>query len=65
MIRLDLNDAERNVLIDVLEIAHSDLRMEIADTDSKDFRDMLHGRKAVLAKVLEVLKGETAAPTVE
>jgi hypothetical protein len=39
----------------VLESAHSDLRMEIADTDRMDFRDMLKGRKAVLAKTLEAL----------
>ncbi|UCF21036.1 MAG: hypothetical protein JSU87_06520 [Gemmatimonadota bacterium] len=63
MIQLDLNDAELQVLIEVLESAHSDLRMEIADTDSKDFRDMLHGRKAVLAKVLNTLKEGTATST--
>ena len=40
------------MLAEVLENTHSDLRMEIADTDSKDYRDMLKRRKAVIAKVL-------------
>jgi hypothetical protein len=56
MVQLDLTDAELEVLIDVLEIAVSNLRMEIADTDNKDFRDMLKARKGVLLKVIEELK---------
>jgi hypothetical protein len=55
MIQLDLTDEEVEILTEVLESAHSDLRMEIADTDRMDFRDMLKGRKAVLAKTLEAL----------
>ncbi len=60
MIQLDLAPAERQILIEILESAHSDLRMEIAHTDSMDFRDMLKDRKAVLAKVLESLRGPAA-----
>jgi len=56
MIELDLTREEREVLLEILETDLSDLRMEIADTDSLDFRDMLKGRKAVLAKVIEVLQ---------
>ena len=52
MIELDLEDAERIILRDVLASYLSDLRMEIADTDRKDFRDMLKDRKAVIEKVL-------------
>ena len=55
MIQLDLTDDEARILAEILEAAHSDLRMEIADTDSMHFRDMLKGRKAVIAKVLESL----------
>ena len=55
MIQLDLTAEEVSILAEILESAHSDLRMEIADTDSKDFRDMLKGRKAVIAKVLAEL----------
>ena len=57
MIQLDLTDEEVEILKELLESAHSDLRMEIADTDRMDFRDMLKGRKAVLAKTLEALGG--------
>lgn len=55
MMQLDLTPEEVSILAEVLESAHSDLRMEIADTDSKDFRDMLKERKAVIAKVLAEL----------
>ncbi len=57
MIQLDLDGNERQILITVLDSYLSDLRMEIADTDRLDFRDMLKERKAVLMKVLEVLRG--------
>jgi hypothetical protein len=56
MIQLDLSDEEAGILSEILEMAHSDLRMEIADTDRKDFRDMLKGRKAVVAKAIEALQ---------
>lgn len=56
MIQLDLSAEERTLLIEILDNAHSDLRMEIADTDLKDFRDMLKGRKAVIDKVLGALR---------
>lgn len=56
MIRIDLTDDEREILGQILEHELSDLRMEIADTDSKDFRDMLKRRKEVLHKVLEALE---------
>jgi hypothetical protein len=55
MIQLDLSAAEMKTLAEILETAYSDLRMEIADTDSKDFRDMLKERKAVIAKALDAL----------
>lgn len=60
MIRIDLNDEEREILRTVLESYHSDLRMEIADTDSQDFREMLKRRKAVVRKALEALRDAPA-----
>ncbi len=57
MIQLDLSDSERRTLLEMLESVLSDLRMEIADTDRKDFRDMLKARKAVLRKLMEALGG--------
>lgn len=56
MIELDLTREEREVLLETLQNDLSDLRMEIADTDSLDFRNMLKGRKAVLSKVIEALQ---------
>jgi len=58
MLKLDLTPEEQDVLRQVLEDALSDLRMEIADTDSYDYRTMLKGRKAVLAKALAALQAD-------
>ena len=55
MIQLDLDDQERETLVTVLTSYLSDLRMEIADTDRQDFRDMLKERKVVIGKVLTAL----------
>ncbi len=55
MIHLDLDSEETKILGDVLESYLSDLRMEIADTDSQDFRELLKQRKAVVVKALEAL----------
>lgn len=56
MIQLDLNNAEKTHLIETLESYLSDLRYEIADTDSQDFRERLKEKKAALEKVLTLLK---------
>lgn len=56
MIQLQLSDDERRVLADVLETVVADLGMEIADTDTKDFREVLKVRKQALIKVLEAIK---------
>ncbi|HEX6070545.1 MAG TPA: hypothetical protein VFZ18_11995 [Longimicrobiaceae bacterium] len=57
MITLELTPDEREHLVEVLTSALSDLRMEIANTDSQDFREMLKSRKLVLVKVLEAIGG--------
>ncbi|MFQ5527496.1 MAG: hypothetical protein ACE5GX_14685 [Thermoanaerobaculia bacterium] len=56
MIELDLDDNERQILAHAPDSYLSDLRMEIAHTDSFDFRQMLKERKAVLIGVLESLR---------
>lgn len=61
MIQLDLDKAEVRILRETIEAVLSDLRMEIADTDRLDYREMLKGRKQALNKVLEALEGEGAA----
>jgi len=55
MIQIELTPTEAEVLKMVLESYLSDLRMEIADTDSKDFRDKLKARKMVLRKVVALI----------
>lgn len=56
MIQLELNDSEKQTLIEVLESYLSDLRYEIADTDSMDYREQLKSKKAVLEKTVAALK---------
>lgn len=55
MFQLDLNPEEKEILISILETCLSDLGMEIADTDSQDYRDTLKQRKRVLSKALNAL----------
>ena len=57
MIELDLSEEETETLKEVLESYLSDLRMEIADTDNYDFREMLKARKALLIRVVKALSG--------
>ncbi len=61
MIRLEVTEEERQVLVAVLESYLSDLRMEIADTDRMEFREGLKDRKAVLLKVVGQLRGAAVA----
>jgi len=56
MIHLSLDIEERETLINVLESYSSDLRYEIADTDSLDYRNELKKKEAMLAKLLTTLK---------
>ena len=60
MIELKLDDEEASILAEVVENDLSDLRMEIAHTDSYNFRKGLRRRKAVLMKVVESLAGPPA-----
>jgi hypothetical protein len=55
MVRIELQPTEAEVLKMVLESYLSDLRMEIADTDSMDFRDKLKARKVILRKVVALI----------
>ena len=58
MITLSMTDEERTLLADVVESYLADLRMEIGDTDSKDYREMLKDRKEILLKILSILQSE-------
>ncbi|MFO7587663.1 MAG: hypothetical protein R6X22_06275 [Gemmatimonadota bacterium] len=60
--QIDLTADEHEILRQVLEDSLSDLRMEIADTDLYDFREMLKLRKAAIVKLIEAMKaGEPVA----
>ena len=54
--QLTLTEAETVMLAEILPSYRSDLRMEIADTDSMDFREHLKQREAFLDKVLSQLQ---------
>ena len=54
--QLTLTEAETVMLAEILESYRSDLRMEIADTDSMDFREHLKQREALLDKILRQLQ---------
>ncbi len=56
MIRVDLTAEERDVLHNMLSNYVSDLRMEIADTDRQDFREMIRRRKEILQKIINALE---------
>ena len=58
MPQLTLTDEEAGTLRRVLEEYVSDLRMEIADTDSMDFRDQLKREEAFLKRLIEQLGTE-------
>lgn len=61
MLHLDLNDEEQQILSDLLEEYIGDLRMEVADTDSSDYREMLKHRERVLKKLLAVVRPAAAS----
>lgn len=58
MITIDLTPEEQGMLVEMLETRLADLRMEISDTDSLDYRNELKKRKEALAKLIDALKGE-------
>ena len=58
MLHLDLTTEEQQTLAYLLEECISDLRMEIVDTDSVGYKEMLKHRKLVLIKLLQVLQAE-------
>lgn len=57
MVRIELSAEEAEELSGILENYLSDLRMEIVDTDSQDFREGLKKRKEFLSRLVDQLKG--------
>lgn len=54
---MDLTPEEGKALKHALEVYLSDLRMEIVDTDSQDFREGLKHEKQLLEAVVAKIKG--------
>ena len=55
MVRLELDDKEARILAEILRYHLSELRMEIADTDSMNFREALKEKEALIRRLLENL----------
>ena len=53
---LEVSKEEKDTLIDVLGSYLSDLRMQIADTDSSFFKEELKAKKKILIGILDRLK---------
>ena len=62
MVQITLTQEEAAALRGVLSSYLSDLRMEIADTDSMQFREGLKREEALLKKLLQQLDAELASP---
>jgi hypothetical protein len=53
MIKLDLTNAEMQILVDLLETGVSDIHAEIRQTDNRDYRKM-HQEREILLKNLQI-----------
>jgi hypothetical protein len=62
MAQITLTQEEAAVLRKALSTYISDLRMEIVDTDSWNFRQNLKHEEVLLKKLVEQLDAELAAP---
>lgn len=56
MAQLTLTPEEQSIIVEALESFLSDLRMEIADTEKKEMRDVLKNQEKVIGKVLQSLR---------
>ena len=60
MVQLKITEEERELLIEILENDISDLRMEIADTDRREYREMLKNREVMMKKIQQKLEQSLA-----
>ena len=56
VITIELTQEEHDLLVEVLDEFLSDLRMEIADTDSADYKDELRHEKSVIVDLITKIK---------
>jgi hypothetical protein len=59
MVRIELSVQEAEELSGILKDYLSDLRMEIVDTESHDFREGLKKRKDLLSRIVDQLKASS------
>ncbi|MEK7990700.1 MAG: hypothetical protein VSS52_006810 [Thiotrichaceae bacterium] len=55
---IELTEEEKEILKDLSASELSELRFEIADTDRKDFRDMLKRKEVLLKRIIAQLEEE-------
>ncbi len=55
MLQFNLLSKDRDLLVDIVEEYLSDLREEIGDTDSFDYRNKLKGEEKAAGEVLDTL----------
>lgn len=56
MITFELTDDDAKLLAHIMEEYLSDLRMEIVDTDSSDYKEQLRAEKALVNDIIARLK---------
>lgn len=62
MINLELDEEEVGLLQQILEDYLSDLRVEIIDTDSYEYKEMLKNKKLLLLKMQTSLNHASLEP---
>lgn len=60
--RLELDERERELLLDLLEERLSDLRDEIYRAESHEFKELLKAKKAVVKRLIDELRAAAVAP---
>ena len=56
LVEININEAEAEILMEVLESYLSDLSMEIRATDKLEFREALKAKRISLQRILEEIK---------
>ena len=59
---LSLDDAQHELLREVLDSAFRDLRYEVAQTDNTQYKDQLRARQATLKSILDQVGGPLPDP---
>jgi hypothetical protein len=63
MYQLNLTDEERILLVELLDGAISEIRMEIADTDKREYKMLLKDREVMMKKLFRDMTAMEVATT--